>query len=116
MEFRAYLMKLKKDRINQYVEIHKKEQIWQSVVNGLKNACFKKMIIFQLGQNIILFEEAPDLKEAYEFLNEDEESLKWDQMISEWMEEYPQLSEIKGDIEFKEVPVVFYFENGKLLH
>ena len=74
------------------------------------------MIIFQLGQDIILFEEAPDLEEAYEFLNDDEESIKWDWMILEWMEEYPQYNEVKGDVEFKEVPVVFYFEDGKLLH
>jgi hypothetical protein len=37
-------------------------------------------------------------------------------MIGEWMERYPQFDAIKGDIDFEEVPVVFYFENGKLLH
>ncbi len=42
--------------------------------------------------------------------------MKWDVLISKWMEEYPQFSEIKGDIEFKEIPVVFYFQDGKLLH
>ena len=49
-------------------------------------------------------------------LSDDEESIKWDRMISEWMEEYPQFKRVKGDIEFKEVPVVFYFEDGKLHH
>jgi L-rhamnose mutarotase len=116
MEFRAYSMRLKKDRIRDYVEIHKKEQIWKTVVDGLVKAGFEKMIIFQLDQDIILFEEALDLKKAYDYLNTDEESVKWDNLISGWMEEYPQFNEIKGDIEFKEVPVVFYFEKGKLLH
>jgi hypothetical protein len=32
------------------------------------------------------------------------------------MESYPQFNEIKGDIEFKELPVVFYYENGSLQH
>ncbi len=32
-------------------------------------------------------------------------------MIGEWMERYPQFDTIKGDIDFEEVPVVFYFEN-----
>jgi L-rhamnose mutarotase len=112
----TYRMRLKKERVNRYAEVHRKEKIWQSVINGLKKAGFKRMIIYQLGQEIIIFEEAPDLKEAYEFLNDDEESAKWDRMISEWMEEYPQFNRIKGDIEFKEVPVIFYFEDGKLLH
>jgi len=116
MEYRAYLMRLKKDWIKDYVEIHKKEKIWKSVVDGLINAGYKKMIIFQLDNNIILFEEADSLENAYKYLNTDDESKKWDQMVSEWMEIYPEFNEVKQDIEFEEVPVVFYYENGKLLH
>ena len=63
MEHRAYLMKLKKDKIWDYVEIHKKEKIWKSVVDDLIKSG-KKMIIFQLGQELILFEEAEDFKKA----------------------------------------------------
>ena len=116
MEYRAYLMRLKKNRIKDYVEIHKKKNIWSSVVAGLVKAGYKKMIIFQLDNNIILFEEADNLKMAYKYLETDEASIKWDKMISEWMEIYPTFNEIKQDIEFIEIPVVFYYENGKLLH
>lgn len=116
MEYRAYLMRLKKDRIKDYVEIHKKEKIWKSVIEGLAAAGYKKMIIFQLDNDIILFEEADSLKNAYKYLNTDDASNKWDKMISEWMEIYPEFNEVKQDIEFAEVPVVFYYENGKLLH
>ncbi len=116
MEHRAYLMRLKKERIHDYVEVHKKENIWKSVIEGLVKAGFEKMIIFQLGQDLILFEEATDLKKAYAFLNHDEESVKWDNMIAEWMEKFPQYNGIKGDVEFKEVPVVFFYEKGELLH
>ncbi len=116
MEYRAYLMRLKKDRIKDYVEIHKKEKIWKSVIEGLAAAGYKKMIIFQLDNSIILFEEADSLENAYKYLNSDDASNKWDKMISEWMEIYPEFNEVKQDIEFVEVPVVFYYENGKLLH
>ena len=115
MEHRAYLMRLKKERIDDYVDIHRKEKIWKSVVDGLIDAGYQKMIIFRLGNDIILFEEAESLKKAYEFLATDEESVTWENMISEWMEEYPQLNEISGDLEFVDVPVVFYFEKGRLL-
>jgi L-rhamnose mutarotase len=116
MEYRAYLMRLKQDKINDYVEVHKKEKIWKSIIDGMIGAGFTKMIIFRNGQDLIAFEEAKNLKEAYSFLDKDPESARWEKMINEWMEVYPHFNEIKGDIEFIEIPVVFYYENGKLLH
>ena len=117
MEHRAYLMRLKKEKIHDYVDVHKKEKIWKGVVQGLKNSGYSKMIIFQHGQDIILFEEAESLKDTYAFLNDDEDSVKWEAMISDWMEEYyPEWNEIKKDIEYQEIPVVFYLENGEMKH
>jgi len=116
MEYRAYLMKLKTDKVKDYVDIHKKENIWRSVVDGLTKAGFERMIILRMGNDIILFEQADDLKKAYKYLDEDQESKKWDSMISEWMEFYPVFDNIKNDIELIEIPVVFYYQNGKLLH
>ena len=116
MEHRAYLMRLKKDKIKDYIEVHKKENIWKSVIDGMIGAGYGKMIIFQNGQDLILFEEADSLKDAYRYLDKDPESARWDKMISEWVEIYPKFNEIKNDIEFIEIPVVFYYENGKLLH
>jgi len=109
-------MRLKKEKEKDYIEIHKKENIWKSVVNGLKKAGFDRMLIFKNDNNIILFEEADNLKKAYEYLNNDEVSQKWDRMISEWMEVYPAFDHLKKDIEFIEIPVVFYYKNGKLSH
>lgn len=116
MEYRAYLMRLRKDKINDYVEIHKKEKIWKSIIDGMIGAGYSKMIILQNGRELILFEEANNLKKAYEYLAKDPDSVKWDKMITGWMEIYPKFNEIKGDIEFIEIPVVFYYEDGKLLH
>ena len=65
------------------------------------------MKIFQLGRDIILFEEAESLQKAYQFLAKDEASIKWDSMIGEWMDRYPRFDETKGDIDFEEVPVGF---------
>ena len=36
-------------------------------------------------------------------------------MIAELMEQAPQFDEIKGDLEFREVPIVFHLEDGKLM-
>ena len=56
MQRRAYLMRLKKERIRDYVEIHRKEAIWKSTVGGLVRSGISRMIIFQHGTDIILFE------------------------------------------------------------
>jgi hypothetical protein len=56
------------------------------------------------------------LKKAYSFYDNDSDSAKWDKMISKWMEIYPKFNKLKGDIDFEEVPVVFYYKDGKLLH
>ena len=116
MQFRAYRMRLKKEYIKDYVEVHKKEEIWGSVIDGMVKAGFEKMIIFQYGQELILFEEARDLNEAYRYYANDQESQRWDAMVSRWMEIYPSFNDISGDIEFDEVPIIFYYQDGKLLH
>ena len=116
MEYRAYSMRLKKEHIEDYKEVHTKEKIWQSVLDGLIKAGFEKMIIFQTGQEVILFEEAEDLNSTYSFLGSHKESIDWDKMIFKWMEQYPEWDEIKLHLDCREVPVVFYFENGILKH
>jgi L-rhamnose mutarotase len=116
LDYRAYRMRLKKEYIQDYVEVHKKEKVWQSIIDGMVNAGFERMLIFQFGQDIILFEEACDLREAYKYYDGDDSSKKWDKMIADWMEIYPFYDEIKGDIVFEEVPVIFYYEKGKLFH
>lgn len=116
MPYRAYLMRLKPDRVQEYVHLHRKENLWPSVLAGLRQAKFTRMLIFLHGQDALLFEEADDLKAAYQCGEQDPESTRWDRMIAEMMEIYPRFNELKGDIEFVEIPVVFYYENGKLLH
>ena len=73
-QFRAYRMRLKREYIKDYIEIHKKEKIWKSVIEGMIKAGFKKMLIFQFGQDLILFEEAEDLNTAYLYYEKDPES------------------------------------------
>jgi len=109
-------MRLKQEHTQKYIEVHRKEKIWGSILQGLERARISKMIILVHGQEVILFEEAEDLKAAYKSYENDPETVKWDKMMTEWMESYPQFNEIKGDIEFTELPVVFYYENGVLRH
>ena len=109
-------MRLKKEHIADYVEAHRKENIWRSVVDCLVRSGTTRMIILRHGHDVILFEEAHDLHEAYRVQNADQPTQRWESMISGWMGQAPHFDEIKGDLEFREVPIVFHFEAGALLH
>lgn len=116
MQHRAYVMRLKREHVADYVEVHRKAKLWQSILEALKTAKVEKLIILLHGQDVILFEEAEDLKATYRFYDSDPAAIKWDQMMTKWMEVYPHFNELKGDVEFAELPVVFYYENGTLRH
>jgi L-rhamnose mutarotase len=116
VQHRAYIMRIRPDKLHDYVQIHRKENIWQSVIDGLKDAGFTRMIILQQGQQVILFEEAEDLKKAYHYLETNETSRRWEEMMAAWMDQAPRFDELKGDIEFEEIPIIFYFETGELKH
>ena len=62
MQHRAYVMRLKKKKVQSYADAHAAGRIWPSVVDGLKEAGVTRMIIVQMGQDVILFEEADDLE------------------------------------------------------
>ena len=81
MQRRAYLMRLKKERIADYVELHRKENVWRSVVDCLVRSGTTRMIILLHGQDVILFEEAHDLPEAYQ-VHADQPTQRWEAMIS----------------------------------
>jgi len=115
MQRRAYLMRLKKECIADYVEVHRKEHVWRSVVDCLVRSGTTRMIILLHGQDVILYEEAHDLQHAYQVQSADRPTQRWEAMISELMEQVPQFDEIRGDLEFREVPIVFHLEEGRLL-
>ena len=48
--------------------------------------------------------------------NSSPETSRWDALMDSWIENYPKFNAVKGDVDITELPVVFYYENGKLLH
>ena len=89
-------MRLKKERIADYVEVHRKENVWRSVVDCLVRSGTTRMIILLHGQDVILYEEAHDLQHAYQVQNADPPTQRWEAMIAELMEQAPHFDEIKG--------------------
>ena len=58
MEYRAYLIRVKKEKLEDYVDIHRKENFWKELLEEMEKAGFLKMIILRQGEDIIIFEEA----------------------------------------------------------
>ena len=75
-------MRVKKEKLQDYIDVHKKENFWEDLLQDMKTAGFSEMIIFQLGQDIILFEEADSLQKTYKYSNNSPVSKKWDEKIS----------------------------------
>ncbi len=108
-------MRLREDRVEDYARAHAKGQVWQSVLDGLSKCGIERMIIFQDGREVILFEAAEDLEASYRNLAQDGASMEWDRMVAQWMEKYPSLDGIgAGDVSFEQVSIVFNFERGAL--
>ena len=114
MEYRAYVMRVKKEKLNDYLKVHKRKNVWDDLLKSMKEAGYSEMVILQLGHEMIVFEKAEDLKKAYQLSTEDPAYQKWAKMVSELMEQHPHFE--KEYIEINEVPIVFYYKDGKLLH
>ena len=116
MGYRAYRLKLKESKIKEYVDYHKKEKIWKSVIEGLINSGCEEMIIFLLDNEIVLFERAENLKDMSKFLASDPESIRWQKVMNEMFDSSVEFDIEKGDLEIEEVPIVFYLKGKTLLH
>ena len=109
MESSCFYMKIKKEGIKGYVDIHKKGNVWKEVLENIKNAGFEKMKIFMLDSYAICYIEAENIKEAFEYIGQQPDTPRWNSATAAFMETQP-------DYESKEVvktlECVFDFENG----
>jgi L-rhamnose mutarotase len=116
VESRIYRMKLKETGINDYVRLHQKDVIWPGVLEALKKSGLEKMIIFQIHDQIFVFETAEDFEKMHRFLYSDEVSIQWGSKIAELAVELPHYDAEQGDMVFEKIPVIFHFEQGKYIN
>lgn len=63
MTTRSFCIRLKPDRVQDYIEIHKRGTTWPEILTGLKDSGVEKMTTFLLDNTAIVTVEAenPDL-------------------------------------------------------
>lgn len=77
MQSTCFVMKIKHDKKNNYLDVHKKGNTWPEVLNNTKNANINKMKIYMLEDYSICFMEAENIKEAFELPGEQPTQRKW---------------------------------------
>lgn len=110
MESTCFVMKIKKDKLKDYIHIHKKGQVWQEVLDNLKNAGIEKMKIYMLKNYAIVYAESRDIKQSFDYLGQQESQNRWNQATEAFMDTQPQYGQEKP---VENLECVFDFVEGK---
>ena len=82
-------MKIKPERKKDYIDIHKKVNIWPEVLDNIKNAGIKKMKIYILENYAICYMEAENINAAFKYLGEQPIQRKWNEATADFMDTQP---------------------------
>jgi len=107
----VWVMELKEDKIDDYIKIHKKENVWPEIMNVNKRAGVKKEVIFIFKNYVFLYLEVKDYKKMMDVFEKDEGLKKWNKITLSMTKSKPDLRSalIKLDL-------IFDYQNGKLIH
>jgi len=103
-------MKLKKDKIDEYIDIHKKGNVWPEVIKNITDSGVKKMKIYVLDEYSIVYAEAEDIDGALKKMGDREIQHKWNEATADFMDTQPDYD---SEEVVKKLKCVFDLENGK---
>jgi len=81
----AFVLRVKPDRIDDYVEAHR--AVWPEMLQALRAAGIRNYSIFRDGTQVFGYFEADDLEQAATYLGEQEVCARWQDAMSELLEE-----------------------------
>ncbi len=113
MESTCFVMKIKEDKIEDYKNIHKKGNVWKEVLENIDNADIKKMKIYMLENNAIVYVESPDLKKSFDYLGKQKSQERWNKATEDFMDTQPEYGQDKP---VKDLKCVFDFVDGKQIN
>jgi L-rhamnose mutarotase len=85
MQRSAFVLRVKPDRIDDYVEAHR--QVWPELLAALKGAGIGNYSIFRAGNQVFGYFEADDLDAAGAYLAAQPVSARWQDAMAELLEE-----------------------------
>ena len=104
-------MELQEDRVSDYIEVHRRENVWPEILEVNRKAGVHREEIFVFKNFVFIYLEVEDKERMLEVFNADEGLARWNRITL-------PMSKAAGDLDsvMKELPLVFDFEEGKLLH
>lgn len=80
----CFVIELKKDCIDRYVDIHR--NVWPEMLKAIKNAGAQEEILYIHKNLSIIFFICEDLDELYRKLGNEDIVKKWDATVGPWIE------------------------------
>ena len=111
MEKVVWVMELKEDKVKDYIDIHKKENVWPEIIEVNKKAGVHKEEIFVFKNFVFIYLEVDDYNKMMEVFEEDEGLKKWNNITLPMTKTTPDLKST-----MKKLDIIFDYEEGKLLH
>ena len=110
MERFVLMMKLKKDRVNDYIDIHKKENVWTEIIELNKKAGVNKEKIFLYKNIVFNYIEAESYEKMIKVYNKDNNMKEWFKIIMPMVENQKESNEWS-----KKIDLIYDYEDGRLL-
>lgn len=111
MEKVVWMMELKEEKVDDYIKVHRKENVWPEVIEVNKKAGVLKEEIFLFKNFVFIYLEVENYEKMMKVFEEDEGLKKWNQITLPMTKSKPELKEV-----MKRLDIIFDYENGKLLH
>ena len=84
-ERRGFVLRVKPDRIDEYVEAHR--HVWPEMLEALRAAGIRNYTIFRAGNEVFGYFEADDRARAEEYLAAQDVSTRWQDAMAELLDE-----------------------------
>ena len=81
----GFALRVKPNRVEEYVHAHR--QVWPEMLQALKDAGIRNYTIFRVGNQMFGYFETDDLEAAEAYLAEQDVSARWQDAMSDFLEE-----------------------------
>jgi L-rhamnose mutarotase len=81
----AFVLRVRPDRINEYVEAHR--NVWPELLAALRDAGIRNYTIFRNGTEMFGYFESDDLEAAAAYLEAQEVNARWQDTMAGFLEE-----------------------------
>lgn len=107
----VWVMELKEDKVQDYIRVHKKENVWPEIVAVNREAGVHKEEIFVFQNYVFIYLEVEDYQRMMQVFQADEGLERWNKITLPMSKAAPDLGST-----MKQLPLVFDYDEGRLLH